>query len=1209
MNDQAKTDHELDGRVLFLKTFIAAGVLTALGYLGNVTSLPVAFSVSFLFGSIFVIIAVSFFGPLLGGLSALIASSYTFILWNHPYAIIIFVCEALWMGLFLKRKYTNIVLIDAAYWLVIGLPLVFIFYFGVMSLGLQSTAIIFLKQSINGIINALIAGILINHLPWQKWFHLPAARRTVPYNQIIFQLTSAFLMLPLVGMMLFTNYQESKTIQTVAGELLVSESREANDLIHSWLERHIVAVKTIAKLGKDHHFHPSEKLQGALEQINSLFPDIHAVFIADNTATTIAFFPAINERGDSTIGINFSDREWFKQLGNTLKPVISDVFQSRASVFVPIFTISVPIVEEGKLSGFGNGVANLDKMRNVLSQSTHGDNLVFTVVDQHNNIVCSTNLKNQSLTPIKQKSGGQTLMIGKDFGLWTPSSKNNISIMDVWKDATYFVTLPIAGTTWTLLTEAPVAPLQGYLYQATIVNLALIFSLFVVAIILSQILSKLLVRTPVRLAAISRDIPEKLGKSVELIWPESNIAEMHLLIENFRETTQALDLQYQNIKDTNIHLEERVQERTTELRDSEERFDLAINGTGAGLWDWDMVKDQVVYSAQWKRMLGYEDHEVENAFSGWKNLWHPDDCASIEKALDDHLAGKADYYEIIHRLRHKDGSWRWILTRGDIVKDAQGKPCRWVGTNLDISAQQQVEEALRKSETSFRTLIENSFDVIFTLDTGGTFLFVSPAWERHFGYPASEVIGNNFASFVHPDDVGACIEYLMAVLGTGQSGTSPEYRVKHADGSWRCFIANGSPYVDLKGQRQFMGNGRDITERKLMEEEREKIEDQNRQLQKAESLGRMAGAIAHTFNNQLGVVIGNLELALIDLSQGAKPVNSLTTAMRAAGKAAAVSGQMLTYLGQSFDKREPLDLSDACRKSLPMLQAIMPGNVVLETDLPSPGPSIIANAIEIQQVLTNLITNAWEAVGAGRGSIHLRVKTTSLTEIPIVHRNPIDWQPQDNAYACLEVTDNGCGIADKNIEKLFDPFFTSKFTGRGLGLPMVLGIVKAHSGSVTMESEPGRGSTFRAFFPVSAEEVPQQPDKDVQPSSIEAGGTVLLVEDEEMVRNMAAAMLNRLGFLVLEAKDGVEAVEVFRQRQDEIRLVLSDLTMPRMDGWETLTALRKLAPDIPVILASGYDKAQVMSGDHPELPQTFLGKPYRLKELSNAIRQALVRRN
>ena len=394
--------------------------------------------------------------------------------------------------------------------------------------------------------------------------------------------------------------------------------------------------------------------------------------------------------------------------------------------------------------------------------------------------------------------------------------------------------------------------------------------------------------------------------------------------------------------------------------------------------------------------------------------------------------------------------------------------------------------------------------------------------------------------------------------------------------------------------------------KKQAEVEKAELEAQNRQLQKAESLGRMAGAIAHHFNNQLGVVIGNLEMAINALPQSEEPVSKLTAALQAAAKAAEMSGLMLTYLGQASAKLEYLDLAEVCLRSLPILQTAVPVNVTLETELSSPGTDISGNGNQIQQVLTNLVTNAWEAVGESRGEIHLGVKKVLPADIPAAYRFPRNWQPREAAYAGLEVSDTGCGIADDDIEKLFDPFFSTKFTGRGMGLAVVVGIVRSHKGVVTVESKPGQGSTFRVFFPVSGEEVTRPPDKTAPSLPAEGGGTILLVDDNEMLREVTASMLRHLGFAVLEAEDGVDALEVFQEHQNEIRCVLSDLTMPRMNGWDTLTALRKKAPGIPVILASGYDRAQVMAGDHTEWPQAFLGKPFNLKQLGEAIGQALV---
>jgi PAS domain S-box-containing protein len=527
-----------------------------------------------------------------------------------------------------------------------------------------------------------------------------------------------------------------------------------------------------------------------------------------------------------------------------------------------------------------------------------------------------------------------------------------------------------------------------------------------------------------------------------------------------------------------------------------------------------------------------------------------------------------------------------------------------------IELEMQNEE-LRRTQEELEVSRARYFDLYdlapvgyFTLSEKGLILESNLTAAKLLGVARSALVKQPLSRFILPQDQDTYYLHRKALLETG-APQAWECRLlkKDAGPFWAQVEATTAPGVDRVPVCRVVVS--DITERKLEAEKRAKVETQCRQLQKAEGLGRMAAAIAHHFNNHLAAVMGNLELAIADVPLGAESDERLTDALHAAHEAAEVSRLMLTYLGQAQARPEPLDLSEICRRSVRLLQAAMPIDTALEIDLPSLGPGISANANEIQQILTNLVTNAWEAGGDAKGAVHLTVKTVSPADIPAWRRFPLDWRPRDNAYACLEVEDRGSGIAEEDIEKIFDPFFSSKFTGRGLGLPVVLGIVRAHGGAVTVTTEPGRGSTFRVFLPVMARGILDQPHQAVKFPEIDGGGTVLWVDDEHMLRKLGQSALTSLGFAVLLAKDGVEALEVFRQHQDEVRCVVCDVTMPRMDGWETLAALRKLAPGLPVVLASGYDKTQVMVGNHPELPEAFLSKPYRLQELGDAIRRAL----
>lgn len=376
------------------------------------------------------------------------------------------------------------------------------------------------------------------------------------------------------------------------------------------------------------------------------------------------------------------------------------------------------------------------------------------------------------------------------------------------------------------------------------------------------------------------------------------------------------------------------------------------------------------------------------------------------------------------------------------------------------------------------------------------------------------------------------------------------------------------------------------------------------QLQKAESLGRMAGAVAHHFNNMMAVVMGNLELARTDLPRESRTYKNLFQAEKAGRRAADMSLLMLTYLGRQQGKSKPLDLSEITRDCLEKIHPQLRKELTLESNLLPRGPIIQADPTQMEQVLKALVTNAWESMDEyPDGRVRVCVESRSASSIGYKHRFPVDWQSPDPSFACLSITDTGKGLDEVMISGIFDPFFTDKFTGRGLGLPVTLGIIKAHGGCITVESEPGKGSTFSIFLPLSPAAVPREKrSATVENPSGPGRHLVLVVEDEEMVRRMVEGMLKRIGYEVMAAGSGAEAVDIFRLYQKEIKLVVSDLSMPGMNGWDTLAALRKIRPDIPVILASGYDEAGAMgSGDGSVTPNAFLHKPFLLDELKKAL--------
>jgi PAS domain S-box-containing protein len=635
-----------------------------------------------------------------------------------------------------------------------------------------------------------------------------------------------------------------------------------------------------------------------------------------------------------------------------------------------------------------------------------------------------------------------------------------------------------------------------------------------------------------------------------------------------------------------------------ELRLSEARYRRAERATQDGLWERDLGSDVEYRSPRWLEILGYGPQDLASNYEAISDLLHPDDRAralTIKETCE--RDGKPGAMEC--RMRRKDGDYVWVMSRAWVETDATGKPIRMTGAITDITARRKTEAELLESELLNRALISAIPDTIFINKRDGEYLSAHMPDPGILLVPPEKFIGRRVSEVLPQPLADQLLKSLNDALDSGKVQELTYSLTIH--GEEKHFEGRVAP----RTEETAITIVRDITERRKTAAERENLAAQNRQLQKSEGLTRMAEAIAHHFNNQLQAVMGNLEIALLQCPSHVPTVKSMNEALKAAVKAAEMSRLMLTYLGKDFSVRDSLDLAEYSRQSLALVRRIMPPGVHLQAMLPSPGPIIRANPKQVHQVLVNLVTNAWEATGQSGNVIHVTTKTVSPEEISAANRFPVDWQPAESAYACLEVTDTGEGIAPQHIEKLFDPFYTTKFIGRGLGLSVILGSIRAQKGGIVVRSELGQGSVFQVFFPLApGPAAPSITSTDRALHQVTTG-TVLVVEDDSGVRDFARRVLAEAGFTVLVAADGLEALEVFRQRQAEIECVLCDVTMSGMNGWETLHALRGLAPGIPVVLSSGHGEAHVMQVRNAEQPQGFLHKPYKIQALIDTLGQIL----
>jgi two-component system cell cycle sensor histidine kinase/response regulator CckA len=523
----------------------------------------------------------------------------------------------------------------------------------------------------------------------------------------------------------------------------------------------------------------------------------------------------------------------------------------------------------------------------------------------------------------------------------------------------------------------------------------------------------------------------------------------------------------------------------------------------------------------------------------------------------------------------------------------------------DITELKLKEAELSRSASAVRTMIENQPYLAWLKDREGRFLAVNTAFAHACGRRTPEEVVGKTDFDVWPRELAQ--GYVNDDREVMKSRTKKVVEETILDGrETRWSETFKSAIVNDQGEViGTAGSSRDISERKRAEEERRKLEQQVMQAQKLESLGVLAGGIAHDFNNLLTSILGNADLALGEVSPQAPAREHVRDIIRASRRAAELCRQMLAYSGKGHFVVQALSINEVVEEMTQLLSVSISKKVELRFELAARLPAVRGDATQLRQVVMNLITNASEAIGDQSGVITLSTGVTDCDERCLESVAGGGRRLAIGRYVFLEVTDTGHGMDSETLSRIFDPFFTTKFTGRGLGLAAVLGIVRGHQGGVRVQSEPGKGTSFRMLLPVgdSASEKLRRPTP--SPENWRGRGWVLLVDDEEMIRGVARRMLEKSGFSVITAADGFAAIEMFKKHRERIRLVLLDMTMPRMDGESCLRELRQIDPGVRVIMTSGFNEQDIVGRFVGEGPAGFVQKPFTRGELLPKIRESL----
>ena len=643
-----------------------------------------------------------------------------------------------------------------------------------------------------------------------------------------------------------------------------------------------------------------------------------------------------------------------------------------------------------------------------------------------------------------------------------------------------------------------------------------------------------------------------------------------------------------------------------QLRHAYQQLAAHVENTPLAVIEWDHESRVTRWNAQAERLFGWTAAEIIGRQLFEFRFVHEDVRPTAERMVEDAASGRQPRSVLVTPNYTKSGALVWCEWHISVLYDAAGKLMSSLTLGLDVTAARATAAELEQSRARVRAALDGAKMLAWDMD------LVTNRWETtvdipgFYGLPPGPdySLPEHALRAVHPDDVSIVLAGRQRAIDTGEP-MRYEFRggAPAPDGNVRWYSTRGQVLRDAAGKPvRIVAVTTDVTERKRAEEQREALNRQLRDAHKWESLGVLAGGVAHDFNNILTVVLGSANLARRGVPANSATASFLDQIEASCRRASEVCRQMLASAGRTQGSGARLDLAALIREAAPVLGERC-GATAVRYELAADLPAVLGDAGQVRQVLVNLVTNAAEALGGTAGEIVVRAGVAEVDGKP---DGAFHLPPVPGRYACLVVSDTGPGMTAEVRARMFDPFYSTKFAGRGLGLAAALGIVRAHKGGVRVESAPGQGTTVAAYWPaadapaVAAVAVPLA----AVPVAAKPAATnaALVIDDEMFVREVTASTLEELGYAPLLAADGASGIEVFRANRDAIKVAVIDVMMPGLTGNQVLTAIRALAPDLPAVLVSGFTDRRVLAAEFGGRTE-FLQKPFHPEELMAVVRR------